>query len=630
MSDSLCTPNQVQEAFINSPPVIQEQILDLSVKHPNFNRDAFDLAVWPNGAGTQMQQLVFRAAMPQIERGLDGWRKQCNNTGCNPGAGPDCAYNFTELGGTSFDRKVIELMARDYRSPSYCVTEIQTTAAFKEVFAKIVETLFAQVSWIKEFNIGQNVFTMLAKKFLVDSGGPKPNAANPYVYRSPGTATLSNLNIQLLEFFYERLRRLPSAVPYDVIDGAPIYALQASSQLLQRMWRDDANLRQDLRFSSWADAQLVKYNFISSIRGMFLPVPTLYPRRFVVSNSEFVEVLPFINGIPAEVGTYTGMNEDYEAATHEEILIHGKQPFKVYYQNTEASLGSNSSFGPEPGFLENWVWVNPQTDKDPLRRCGHYVTSARIGISPQYSEGMFGIIVERPSVTLMAQFNPVADCPPEAAACDNEVPAISCPCPLILDVVPHPLTAGTFFFSFATPQDVDPDDTLEFQLESGGSVTATVVDSSSDGLTIEATLPDGVDLDTCNHFVAVACSDGRLCSSDVLTASDCRSDQTGLVDVVLEHAIKADATETVTAFFGDCTSASMTVVAVDATQNKYTLQYGSGAGPSDDSDGSGGSVLEADLLCDRKGILRLCVPTATDATCPACGDGSLTLDVCSD
>lgn len=629
MADELCTPGQVQEAFINSPPVIQEQILDFSVKHPNFNRDAYELAIWPNGAGTQMQQLVFRAEMPQIERGLDAWRKMCNNTGCNPGAGPDCAYNFTELGGTSFDRKVIELMSRDYRSPSYCVTDIQTTAAFKEVFAKIVETLFAQVSWIKEFNIGQNIFTMLAKKYLVDSGGPKPNTQNPYVYRPPGATDLSNLNIELLEFFYERLRRLTSVVPYDVIDGSPIYALQASSQLLARLWRDDANLRQDLRFSSFADPNLLKYNFMSSIRGMFLPVATLYPRRFNVVGGVFVEVLPFLHGIPAEVGTFTGMNEAYEDATHEEILIHGKHPFKVYYMNTEQTLGGNSSFGPEPGFLENWVWVNPQTDKDPLRRCGHYVTSAKIGVSPQFSEGIFGIIVSRPSKALMAQFNPVPVCPPVTPDCDNEVPALTCPCPLILDVIPNPLEDGQFYFVFATPQTVLPNDEIELGLESGGSVTGTVVDSSADGLTILLTLPAGVTLDTCNHFVSVACVDNRACSAFVLHASDCRSNQTGLVEVVLEFPIKADVDETVVGFFGDCTQQNLNIVDFDATTNTYTIEYDAGSGPTDDPTGAGATVLSADMLCDRLGLLKLCVPTATDATCPACGDGSLDLTACS-
>jgi hypothetical protein len=323
------TPAQVNQAFLAAPPFIAQQILDLSIQHPSFLKDIPSMKEWPTGVGNSMQQLIIRGQMPKIERGFQEWNKKPDLSGCAPCAAPTCSYNWTTFPGHGIDRKTTVLMDRDFRTPAYCIKEIQSTAHFKEVFAKIVENMYVQIDFFKSQNIVLNTFAALSKKFVVDSAGPKCNSAAPYVYPNIGTAQLSNLNIELLELFYEQMRRIPSCIPYDVVDGTPIFALIASQRVLARMYRDDPNLRQDVRFSGLANAMLMKYNFMSTIRGMFLPASILYPRRFIIVSGEPVEVLPFVNGVPSEVGSYTDLNPDYlNLATHEEVIMHGKYPFE--------------------------------------------------------------------------------------------------------------------------------------------------------------------------------------------------------------------------------------------------------------------------------------------------------------
>jgi len=565
MDCTICAQD-IQEAFLQAPPLIASQIIDLSVQHPNWYRDLYEVEEFPRGNGTIQEQIVYRAAKPQIERGFDLWKRLNNNMsnyGCNNCAGPDCSYNWTVWGGYGLERKIMELMHRDFRSPEYCISEIQTTAHFEQLFAKIVENLYAQVDFFKEINIGQNVLTQLAKKYVVDSNGAQPNPGNPYVYRNVGAARLATLNIMLLEFFYEQMRRLPDCVPYDVVNGAPIFSLECSAQLLSHLYRDDANLRQDARFSGAANDLLMKYNFMSTIRGMFISAPILYPRRFNLEavTGEPVEVLPFVNDVPAEVGAYTGINPAYELATHEEVILHGKFPFKLYYMPTETTLGANSSFGPEYAYFNSWQWVNPQTIQDPFRRVGFFATSATIGVSQQFSNGIFGVLVERPSVKSMAVFLPETLCPPEPVVCDNAVPPTACPCPLILNFVPSPVTAGNYFITFAVPQTIGPGGTILLGLDNGGYITATVVAASADWYHFEITLPLGVTADICTHFTTVFCDDSRGCSADVLSSSDCA--QFGTVTLVLNHAIKAEVGEQVVVFYGDGTSSTETITAVD-------------------------------------------------------------------
>lgn len=595
----------VQEAFLQAPPLIASQILDLSIQHPNWYRDVYETEEFPRGNGTIQEQLIYRAAKPNIERGFDLWKRlnsdSSGNNGCNSCAGPDCSYNWTLWGGYGLERRVMEMMKRDFRSPEYCISEIQTTAHFEQLFAKIIENLYAQVDFFKEINIGQNVITQLAKKFVVDSTGARPNPGNPYVYRNIGTARIATLNIQMLEFFYEQLRRLPDCVPYDVVDGSPIFALEASSHLLSHLFRDDANLRQDARFSGAANDLLMKYNFMSTIRGMFINCPILYPRRFNITavTGEPVEVLPFVNEVPAEVGSYTGLNPAYELATHEEVIIHGKYPFKLFYMPTETSLGGNSSFGPEYAYFNSWQWVNPQTQQDPFRRVGFFATSATIGVSQQYSNGIMGILVERPQLATMAVFTPNPTCPVGAPVCNNSVPATACPCPLITSFTPSPVTAGHYFVTFAVPM-TGAGPTIQLGTDNGGYVTATVVAISASGYNVEVTLPAGTTANACSHFTTVFCDDSRGCSANVISASDCG--QTGDVQVVLDHAIKATVGQVVTVFYGDGTSSAGTISAVDILRNIYAITT---TGP----------------LCATRGILSVCVPPSTDATCPACTHG---------
>lgn len=618
MTTFFMAPEKVQEGFLAAPPLINQQMYDLSVKHPNWLADVGEVEEFPRGSGTVIEQIIFKGARPQIERGWGNWRTLANNQGCNPGTGPDCNYNWSLWGGYGFERKVAQLMTRDFRTPDYCINEIQTTAQFREVIAKIIENIFAQRDFFREFSIGQNALTGLAKKYVVDSVGPRYNPANIYMYANTGTATLSALNITMLEFFYEQLRRAPSTIPYDVVDGAPIFALEASHQLLARLYRDDPGLRQDVRFSGLANDLLMKYNFMSTIRGMFIAAPILYPRRFILQAGVPIEVLPFINGIPAEVGSYTDINPAYEAATHEEVLIHGKNPYKTFYLPTEASLGNNMTFGPEPSFLDTWLWVNPSTDCDPFRRTGFFASSIKMAIAPQFSDGIFGILVERPALGLMFSQNPVPVCPTDPPSCDNAIPVGTCPCPVVIDSMQNPLTPALWYFTVATPVSGAEGGAVVFALDNGGELSGVLAAAASNALVISVTMPSTYDGVTSN-IISIACDDVATCSARVVCATDCRSGETNQVELTLTNAILADAVDDViTVCMGDGTVQDLVVIAIDGANLVWTVGYAEGFGPTDDPEGEGDTALNADMICNRGGIIKVCVPPATDATCPAC------------
>lgn len=611
------------QAFLAGTPDIAAEILDFSYKMPMWLADIWELKRW-EATDSVMQQLVFRGSMPEVERGFNRWKQLASSAGCEPCVN-DCSYNWTTFQGHGFERRLISLMRREFRTPEYCVNEIKSAHEFEQTFAKIIENIQSQVAFFKEYNIGLNFLTGIAKKLIVDGGGIKGNSADPYSYRAIGSATLSKLNLRMLTKLYEGLRRRSDVIPFDIQNGKPLYALSASDELLDDLYMADPGSRQDIRFSSAVDALLNRYNFISSIRGQFINAPLLYPRRFNVVAGEWVEIYPYVNGIPAEVGSFSDLNPAWENAAYEEVLIYGKSPFNVFWRDQITTIGEGSSFGPEPSFLNQWLWVNIPTDCDPFRRVGWYASSIEMALAPQYSGGVYGIMVPRPSAAQAAEYFPADICPPDVVECDNTVPEItSCPCPLVLSFTASPFTDGLYTVVFGVPIDAVATDEIQLGLANGGYLTGEVAAITADGLTLSIQFDAGTVVDNCDGFTAVFCDNTLGCSSDVLSTCDCRAGEVGNFKVVLANPIKAiTAADVIIGYMGDGTEQEFAVVSVDMQKNEWVLEYAAGFGPSDDPTGAGMTALEADLVCDRNGIFRVCVPPSTDATCPECGTGPI-------
>lgn len=629
MSGCQTTYEVYNQAFLAGTPDIAAEILDFTFRMPMWLSDIWDLKPW-NATDSVMQQLVFRGSMPEVERGFDRWKQIASSAGCAPCVN-DCSYNFTQFSGHSFERRLVSLMRREFKTDPFCVNEIKSALEFTQTFAKVIENIQNQVAFFKEYNIGLNFLSGIAKKLIVDSGGIKGNSADPYMFRALGTATLSKLNTRITTNIYEGLRRRSDVLPFDVQNGRPVYAISASDEIMDELFLGDPQARQDLRFSSAADALLTKYNFMYSVRGQFINAPLLYPQRYKYESSTWIEIYPYVNGIPAEIGTFSDLNPLWESAPYEAVLFYGAKPFAVYYRDQITTIGEGTDFGPEPSFMNQWLWINIQTEADVFRRVGFYATAIEMALSPQWSGGVYQLMVPRPGAELLASFYETATCPPVDPECDNEVPAITdCPCPLVLSATLSPFTSGLYTVTFGVPIDAVPTDPISLGLATGGYLTGEVSAITADGLTLSIQFAAGTVINSCEGFTAVFCNNTLACSSSVLSTCDCRAGETGSFKVVLETPIKADtAADIVWGYMGDGTTQHFAVVSADMTTNTWVLEYAAGYGPTDDSTGAGTTVLADDLVCDRNGIYRLCVPTATDATCPACDNGPV-ITACSE
>jgi hypothetical protein len=210
----------------------------------------------------------------------------------------------------------------------------------------------------------------------------------------------------------------------------------------------------------------------------------------------------------------------------------------------------------------------------------------------------------------MASFNPEAACPPDPVSCDNEIEGTGCPCPLILSWSPNLANnSDTVFINLAVPLDVSAQDTVQFGIDTGGYLTGTVENVSDDGLTVEVTL--NADPGICDHFTTIFCDNTLGCYADVVKS--CVEGTTSL-RLTLSNPIKADTNnDVVTVTYAD---GSTEDVDVAGTPNLQTLEWV--------LDGFNGSFTPG--TCAVPEVVAICVPAATDATCPGC-DG-VTYDQC--
>lgn len=589
---------EVQGAFFAAPPAIAKQIEDRSIVVPSFLGDLPRMLPWENGTGTSRVKYEFRGEMPPIEDGFASWRTVGNQQGCDPCPGTGCGYNYTQLKGYGFNQKVITIMEKELISEAFCIKDIQNTAQFEEVFTKLVENLEAQVRFYKEINVVDNYLNYITQKFVVDSEGIKINRANPFTYPTIGSATLSSLNPNIMKQFYEWMKIIPGVEPFGTQNGAPFYAMTLSADLLESLYRQNPTLREDIRFSGLANDLITKYNFVSTIQGMFIPVTIQWPRRYNIVNGEPYRVLPFLNGIPANYGSFTDFNPAYMTATHEEVRFFGRFPFNIHVKATETSLPGGASFGPEPKYFDGWQWFNPKTPEDPFGRVGWFVSAASIGLESD-SDGSYALLVKRPPQTSLFTFYPNPELLPDPVTPTNVIPASGCPCPLSLSVTKSLFDADTYTIVFSAPIDAEEEDTIQLALQTGGYSDAEVVRITEDGLTVEVTSSD--DLSDC-IVIGVFCDDSLGCSATVVGYSPECTDATRL-GLRLSNPIKAVTPgDVVTIQYGDGSTASVTVVTANMVTNIWVIDVGSTA------------------FCDKVGgVLSLCVPSSTDPTCPGCG-----------
>jgi len=593
--DCACSEEQVNLMFKRAEQFIDDQIADRTYNMSRYWVDLYPVKPFPDGAGLTLDKVRFYGDIGPQYDGFDGWRKlQISNSGGLGGDNDGCAYKWEDV-GHGMETVSYDLMQRDLRTKPICVKDIRTFFQYQETQNLIFQNL-ANISANMREQLNRNATMRLAIKHVALPGLPF-NTANPHQLPViPAGVEVGRLTYRLLLQMYHPLAQEAGNYSLATIDGMPSFGVVAHPETLQDMVYEDPEIRKDLRECDDTACSLIKrYNFLDSI-GPFILMPDLFAPRYDRDAAGVLSrIFPYDRSLPIEFGQRPITNEAYHSAEFELVLILTRDLFSLRTRRPITSVGGATNFDSEAGMFL-WKWHNPERCEDPYRRVGRYVSTAEIGVEPGDFTDTSAILVKRKPGYAGIDFWPVEVCPPDPVVCDNILP-LECPCPQIVGVC-DAIDPQELLVTFDKVTGAVALDVIELVTVNGSFVSVTVTTVSADGLSLLVNF--GVDVHVEPGFlVELRCLDVSFCSSEVIKTGLCGI-VGNTVDLILCRLIKATVADTITLNFCNGEQQDVPITVADTAALTYTV-----------------TLAYADY-CANGGVKSVCVPTATDASCPDC------------
>lgn len=604
--DCACSPQVVDLAFREAEPFIEREIRDRTYQMARYLVDFAPVKLFNDGIGyTQTKVRFYGDIGPQFD-GMDGWRREQRSRPAADGLQGKhdaCGYVWEEV-GHGFEELQWYLMKRDLRTPDICIEDIRTFWEYEQMQELIFKNL-ADITVNMREQVNRNAIISFSVKYVLTSNGLETNKANPRELPNLGTAgsnrvIVGKLNFRILKRLYNSLIREAAPYALDTINGRPVFGLMASDDVLDDLFVEDPQIRYTLDHSSMVDSLLLRYNFMDTIRNMFITIPDVYAPRYKVDTAgNLTRVFPYERDVMIQSGTRPAPNPEYDNAPYELVTILTKDLFCLRTRKAITTVGGETDFNAETGMFE-WKWHNPPRYCDPNRRVGYYFANGRIGIEPGDFTDIPAILVARRPASLDVSFWPNPECPVAAEECDNKLPEQGCPCPKIISCCESITSDQVLQFRLSGPlaDGTKVGDTVTIKLNNGGTADATIDDISADLSAIAVDFGQAVKC-VPNFYLEVVCNENKgRCSAPVIEDA-CLSSGNRAVRVEYLLSSEVAAESEIMAKLSTNEWIPVTVVSIDPVSITYTVSTG-------------------DAVLVEQCITKLCVPTAIDSTCGDC------------
>ena len=592
-----CSPQTVDLAFREAEPYIEREIRYRTYQMARYLVDFAPVKLFNDGIGyTQTKVRFYGDIGPQFD-GMDGWRREQRS---HPANGlrdqhDACGYVWEEV-GHGFEELQWYLMKRDLRTPDICIEDIRTFWEYEQMQDLIFKNLTDITVNMRE-QVNRNAIISFSVKYVLTSNGLETNTLNPRELPNIQGVTVGKLNFRILKRLYNSLIREAAPYALDTINGRPVFGLLASDDVLDDMYVEDPQIRYTLDHSSMVDSLLTRYNFMETVRNMFITIPDIYaPRYKADAQGNLTRIFPYERDVMIQSGTRPAINPEYDNAPYELVTILTKDLFCLRTRKAITTVGGETDFGAETGMFE-WKWHNPERWCDPNRRVGYYYANGRIGIEPGDFTDIPAVLVARRPASLDVSFWPNPECPPVAKECDNKLAAQGCPCPKIAGCCEDFTNPNVLQFKLTSALNAEVGNPVKVRLANGGIADTTVTAISTDKTNVALNFGKKVEC-IANFYLEVICNTevGRCNASVIEDACLSNGNREVRVDNLLSASVAAESH--IYAKLSNDTWVQATVKSIDKATITYTINI-------------------TDPITDEC-IIKLCVPTAVDATCPDC------------
>jgi hypothetical protein len=339
---------------------------------------------FPEGMGDTISTLLYeRTTIPDVTS--TAW----SDVVVNDGTGNICVQDPQSI---AFARTVrsYNLQQAAVKSPILCVEDIRYAYKFGQQLGEQYKILDMNSKWFWT-NRFRDEFSRLAGHHIVT------NTSNVYTFTEsgsgsafPSSAPTQSLDQGMLDVWYLDLARDAAEGAYATVDGQPQYALLTSPETSNFIKKQNADIRQDLRFSSHVDELIKPFGVGWSYSGFVHLIDHQAP-RYNFSGGSFQRV-PFYSQTAATTGNKSQVNPSYRTAAFEVSFIFNPKVFCSRVPKPLTSPGGNTSF-PAQEYRGSFNWINNKdNEKNPTGKNGFFLAEFMQGSEPKRVEWGYAIM----------------------------------------------------------------------------------------------------------------------------------------------------------------------------------------------------------------------------------------------
>ena len=371
--------NQLQQEAGRIGEMISAKLIATDPWNRLVKQDTF-----PAGMGESIQTLIQeRTTVPNASS--TAWE----DVGTNDGTGNTCnpTPQVVEFARTL---KSYNLQQSAIRSPGFCVNDLRTAWKAEEQLAGEVKVLKENSQWFWSNRYRDEFSRLAGSKVVTDVNDTLAMSTSGSNQAFPAAAPAYALDQGILDQFYLDLSRDAAEGNYAIVDGEPQYALICSPETSNYLKKQNADIRQDLRFSSQVDELIKPFGAAFSYSGFVHLVDRQAPRYNFVGG-EFVRV-PFFTTAPANTGNKAVVNPAYRSAPYEVSFIYNPHVYTSRVAQVITSPGSGLKFDPV-NYRGEFMWINNKDNANNILGVnGYFYALFMQGSQPKRTEWGYAIM----------------------------------------------------------------------------------------------------------------------------------------------------------------------------------------------------------------------------------------------
>jgi hypothetical protein len=320
---------------------------------------------WQNGMGLSIGAITFERSLPDT---LDGvWA----NVTLSDGDTNNACLPPADTAGFGQTTRTYQPQHMAINTDYFCIRDIQFDFQYAEMLRKITAAFGNISEWVWASRYTTETVRLSGHHLTLNkthgeqddnttwSSGINYNTSNLPDAR-PSQALLNDIYMTL----YREGADLASGL--DEATNAPIFDLILGAEMSRAIIKSDPTLASDNRFAFMGTKDdpnsplLVGMPTMRRQYGGFFHNIDPYPRKFVFTGGQYVQVAPFVKSATSK-GNKWELNPAYKAATYEEII--------VWHQNTYTSEALNTVTNPAPGWnFDQHSWMGAFEPRNILER----------------------------------------------------------------------------------------------------------------------------------------------------------------------------------------------------------------------------------------------------------------------